>query len=222
MLPPAAREPTRTRRAEGGGRRGSAHYAGGVDGRILTVPNLVSFVRLLAIPYFWWVLLGERRVGLAAGLIFLIGGTDWVDGYLARRLDQVSKLGKILDPVADRLMIASALIGGLIAGVVPYVIGWPLLAREALVGVASVLLVARGHQALEVKTMGKVATFLLYGAIASFYFVAAEILVWMFLPPAWLAGIVGLVLYWWVAFEYLIEVRGRLGSLESSSSDQEV
>ena len=70
--------------------------------------------------------------------------------------------------------------------------------------------------------MGKVATFLLYGAIASFYFVAAEILVWMFLPPAWLAGIVGLVLYWWVAFEYLIEVRGRLGSLESSSSDQEV
>ena len=193
-----------------------------MDGRILTVPNLVSFVRLLAIPYFWYVLLGQERVGLAAGLIFVIGGTDWVDGYLARRLNQVSRLGKILDPVADRLMIASALIGGLIAGVVPGSIGWPLLAREVIVGGASVLLVVRGHQALEVKTMGKVATFLLYGAIASFYFVAVEILVWVFLPPAWLAGILGLVLYWWVAFEYLVEVRRALGSLESSSSDQEV
>src|SRR5690606_9350845 len=161
MLPPAAREPTRTRRAEGGGRRGSAHYAGGVDGRILTVPNLVSFVRLLAIPYFWWGLLGERRVGLAAGLIFLIGGTDWVGGYLARRLNQVSALGQILVPGADRLMIASALIGGRSAGVVPGVIGWPLLARAVLVGRASVVLVLRGHQALEVNTMGKVATFLL-------------------------------------------------------------
>jgi len=61
------------------------------------------------------VLLAEERFGLAAGLIFVIGGTDWVDGYLARKLDQVSALGKLLDPIADRLMIASALIGGLIA-----------------------------------------------------------------------------------------------------------
>src|SRR5690606_20819864 len=119
MLPPAAREPTRTRRAEGGGRRGSAHYAGGVDGRILTVPNLVSFVRLLAIPYFWWVLLGERRVGLAAGAIFVVGVGAGVDGYRARRAGQVSRPGKILAAVAGRRMIASAVIGGLIAAVVP-------------------------------------------------------------------------------------------------------
>ncbi len=96
----------------------------------LTVPNLVSGLRVLAVPYFWYVLIGQDRVGLAAALIFLIGSTDWIDGYLARRLNQVSEFGKLLDPLADRLMIASALIGGLVAGVLPGVIGWPLLAQR--------------------------------------------------------------------------------------------
>jgi len=193
-----------------------------VSDRVFTIPNLVSFVRLLAVPYFWWVLLAEERFGLAAGLIFVIGGTDWVDGYLARKLDQVSALGKLLDPIADRLMIASALIGGLIAGAVLGVVGWPLLVREAIVGGAAVLLMIRGHQALDVRMEGKVATFLLYGSIASFYFVAADILVWLFGPPAWIAGAVGLFLYWWVAVVYLKETRIRLGSLESEATDQEV
>jgi cardiolipin synthase len=204
------------------GQGGRREYSGGVGERILTVPNLVSFLRLLAIPYFWWVLLGEGRVALAAGLIFLIGGTDWVDGYLARRLDQVSELGKVLDPLADRLMIASALIAGLVAGVVPEIIAWPLLVREALVGGSVLLLMGRGLGALPVRPLGKVSTFLLYGAVASFYFVAADVLVWFFGPPAWIGGVVGLILYWWVAGEYLGDVRRRLASLESSSTSQEV
>lgn len=204
-------------------RRGSrGGYAEFVGDRILTIPNLVSFVRLLAIPYFWWVLLAEERVAFAAVLIFLIGGTDWVDGYLARRLNQVSELGKVLDPVADRLMIASALIGGLIAGVVPAVIGWPLLVREALVGAAALFLAARRLGSLAVRPLGKASTFLLYGAVASFYMVAAEVAVWLLAPPAWITGVVGLFLYWWVAGEYLGDVRRRLASLESSSTSQEV
>lgn len=190
--------------------------------RIFTIPNLVSFIRLAAIPYFWWVLLAEERIALAAGLIFLIGATDWVDGYLARRLDQVSELGKMLDPVADRLMIASALIGGLIAGVVPGVIGWPLLLREAIVGGAALVLMLRGGTALEVRPAGKAATFLLYGSIASFYFEVADVLRWLFVPPAWIAGIVGLVLYYWVGADYLVEVRRSLASLESRDNQQEV
>lgn len=193
-----------------------------MSGPILTIPNLISFVRLLAIPYFWWVLLGQDRVALAAVLIFVIGSTDWVDGYLARRLDQVSELGKILDPVADRLMIASALIAGLIAGVVPGVIGIPLLVREVLVGGMALVLAARGEGALAVRPLGKVSTFLLYGAVASFYLVAAEVAVWLFGPPAWIAGVVGLVLYWWVAAEYAGDMRERMSSLESSSTNQEV
>jgi cardiolipin synthase len=111
---------------------------------VLTIPNLVSGVRVLSVPLFWYVLLAQKRVALAAVLIVVIGATDWVDGYLARRLNQVSELGKLLDPLADRLMIASALIGGLIAGVVPGLIAWPLLVREVLVALGALLLATRG------------------------------------------------------------------------------
>ena len=176
----------------------------------LTIPNAVSFVRLLGIPYFWYVLLGLERYGLAAFLIFLIASTDWIDGYLARRLDQVSELGKALDPLADRLMIGSAIIGGLIAGVLPLAIGVALLVREVVVGGAAIYLGLVKRQQIAVRTLGKTATFLLYGAIPSFYLVAAGIAPWLFGPPAWIAGISGLVLYYRVGFDYLTDIRTRL------------
>ncbi len=178
--------------------------------QVWTVPNAVSFARLLAVPYFWYVLLGQERVGLAALLIFVIGGTDWVDGYLARRLGQESELGAVLDPLADRLMIASALLAGLIAGVLPAVFGVPLLVREALVAAGAVYLFRRGVTKLAVRYLGKVATFLLYGAIPSFYLVSADVLAWMFAPAAWIAGALGLFLYWWVGFAYLADARRSL------------
>lgn len=190
--------------------------------RVLTVPNLVSFMRLAAIPYFWWVLLVQERTGLAAALIFVIGSTDWIDGYLARRLHQVTELGKVLDPVADRLMIASAVVGGLIAGVIPAVVGWLLIVREALVAVGGVLLAGSGRGKLDVRPLGKTATFMLYGAIPSFYLLAADIAPWLFGPPAWIGGVVGAALYWWVAGEYAVDIRRRFRSVESSSTNQEV
>lgn len=178
----------------------------------LTLPNLVSAIRLVAIPYFWWVLLGQKNVGWAAALIFIIGGTDWVDGYLARRLDQVSEVGKLLDPLADRLMIASALIGGLIAGVIPVMIGWPLVIREVGVSGLSLYLGLRRGLKLAVRPLGKASTFLLYGAIPSFYLAEAGIASWLWGPPAWIAGVVGLVLYYWVAIQYLADAREALRS----------
>ncbi len=181
----------------------------------LTIPNAVSFVRLLAVPYFWWVLVGQDRVGLAAALIFVIGSTDWVDGYLARRLDQVSEVGKILDPLADRLMIVSALVGGLVAGVIPGVIGGPLLAREALVAAGAVYMGTRGARQVEVRYLGKLATFLLYGAIPSFYLDSAGFVPWMFGPAAWISGAVGLFLYYWVGVEYVRDSRAVLVSRAS-------
>lgn len=184
----------------------------GMFDRIWTVPNAVSFVRLAAIPYFWFVLLVQDRVGLAALLIFVIGTTDWVDGWLARRLAQESEFGAMLDPLADRLMIASALIAGLIAGVLPAVIGAGLLLREALVAGGAAYLAARGGGALKVRYLGKVATFLLYGAIPSFYLAAAGILTWAFAPAAWIAGSLGMFLYWWVAVDYAKDIRRALKS----------
>jgi cardiolipin synthase len=185
---------------------------------MFTIPNLVSGLRILAVPYFWHVLLVQDRVGLAAALIFIVGSTDWIDGFLARRLNQVSELGKLLDPVADRLMIGSAVIGGLIAGILPGVIGWPLLVREALVGIGTLLLSLRQRGSLEVRWLGKLSTFGLYGAIPSFYLASAGILPWLFEPPAWICGVAGLLLYWYVGFEYWREIIARLRSVESPHS----
>jgi len=189
--------------------------------RILTIPNLVSFLRLLGIPVFWWALLAEDNVALAAWLIFIIGWTDWIDGYLARRLGQVSELGKILDPVADRLMIASAVIGGLIAGVLPAWFGWGLITREILVGVVALNLAARGGGTVEVRFLGKAATFALYGAIPAFYLAAAGAAEWLMWPVAWFLGIIGLILYWYVAVLYIGDSRAKLAALESSADPEE-
>ena len=104
----------------------------------------MTFIRLLGIPVFWWVLLGREDIGLAAAFFFVIGLTDWIDGYLARRLDQITKLGTALDPIADRLLIASAIIGGLIAGVIPWLFAVPLITRELLMGVVTLNMLRKG------------------------------------------------------------------------------
>jgi cardiolipin synthase (CMP-forming) len=167
----------------------------------------VSFLRLAAVPYFWFVLVVQERIGLAAVLVFLIGGTDWIDGWLARKLGQESKLGAFLDPLADRLMIASALVGGWWAGALPVVFALPLILRELAVSVGAAVLAARGGGTLQVRYVGKLATFLLYGAIPSFYLSHAEIAWWLFTPAAWIAGALGLFLYWWVATGYASDIR---------------
>lgn len=192
-----------------------------VSDRVLTVPNLVSFLRVLLVPVFWWVLLGRDDIRGAAALMLVIGTTDWIDGYLARRLRQVSKLGKVLDPVADRLMIASAVVGGLIADVLPAVIVWPLIAREILMGLVTLYLVSRGAGSLDVRYLGKFATFILYGAIPAFYLAAADVLPEVLLPLAWFTGVVGIVTYWVVALMYVGDARIAIAQLESRRVEME-
>ena len=192
-----------------------------VSDRILTIPNLVTFVRLLGVGVFWWVLLVTENIGLAGGLVFVIGWTDWIDGYLARKLDQVSKLGTALDPIADRLMILSAVIGGMIVDVVPPVIGVGLIARELFMSGVALRLLFKGAGTLEVRYIGKVATFILYGAIPLFYLAATDILKAITVPLAWVAGVVGLAMYWYVAWQYLGDARKGLSEVKSSSSPKE-
>jgi cardiolipin synthase (CMP-forming) len=189
--------------------------------RVLTIPNLVSFLRLLGVPLFWWVLLIEENIPLAGWLVFIIGWTDWIDGYLARRLDQVSELGKTLDPVADRLMIASAVVGGLIKGVLPAVIGWGLLARELLMAVIALILLVRKAGQLEVRRLGKVATFVLYGAVPAFYVAEGVFIPVVFSGIAWFFGVIGLAFYWYAAVQYLADARGRLAPVESPGEPEE-
>jgi len=189
--------------------------------RVFTVPNIITFIRLLGVPVFWWVLLVEENVGLAAVFIFVIGWTDWIDGYLARRLNQETKLGAALDPIADRLMIASAVIGGLIAGVVPAAIGVLLIVREVFMGIVTLVLMGKGAGTLEVRYLGKLATFILYGAIPAFYLAEAGFFTDLLKPLAWIGGVAGLALYWWVAFQYVGDARAKLANVESPAIAEE-
>jgi len=192
-----------------------------VSDRILTVPNLVSFVRLAAIPLFWWLLLGADNITAATILFALIATTDWIDGYLARRLHQVSKLGKSLDPVADRLMIASAVVAGLIAEIVPAPIGIALIAREIYMATVTLFVFSRIRTTLEVRVLGKWATFLVYSSIAWFYIAAIPFLEVILTPLAWAAGVIGLVLYWLTAFQYTGDALRLVRELESTASPEE-
>lgn len=192
-----------------------------VSDRILTIPNLISFARLLGVGVFWWLILVEENIALAAVFIIVIGTTDWIDGYLARKLNQVSSLGKALDPIADWLMIASAVIGGMIVDVVPLVIGITLITREVFMGAVTLLLLAKGAGTLEVRYLGKVATFIIYGAIPAFYLASAGFLEPIMTAIGWVGGVVGLVLYWYVAFQYVGDARLVLVEVESASSLEE-
>ena len=190
--------------------------------QVLTIPNLVTFIRLLGVPFFWWVLLVHENIALAGGLIFVIGLTDWLDGYLARKLDQVTELGTVLDPIADRAMIASAVIGGLIVGALPGIVGWGLLVREFVMAAIALTLVVRNAGPLKVRWLGKAATFFLYGAIPFFYLAKGDFVSAVFLPAGWFFGGIGLVLYWYVVVQYVGDARGLLASVESPTEREEV
>ncbi len=188
---------------------------GGED-RVLTFPNVISFARILAVPYFVWLLLGADELIAAGFLLLAIGSTDWLDGYLARRLGQVSKLGKMLDPIADRLAIVAAVVAGWIAGILP---GWlvgGLLVRESIVAALAGWLLVVHHDTIDVRWIGKLATFLLYGSIPAYYVSEAGFFEQVLGPLAGLAGIVGLGLYWAVAVLYGADV--RLATRKSLSS----
>jgi cardiolipin synthase len=181
-----------------------------LDG-ILTVPNLITAVRLACVPLFLWLLFGAHRQTDAAILLAVLGATDWVDGYVARRWHQVSTLGKVLDPTADRILVGTAVIAVIIHGAVPLWFGVATLAREVLVSAAVLLLAALGAERIDVLWVGKAGTFGLMVAYPSFLFgyghVAWHTPVTIF---AWLCAIPALVLAWIAAASYVPVARAAL------------
>jgi len=188
-----------------------------VSGRILTIPNVISAVRVAMVPLFLWLLFGADAPLPAGLLLGAIGATDWVDGFLARRLGQVSELGKLLDPLADRLAITAAVIGGWVAGVLPWPVSLALVVREILIGIGA-LVAWRWGLRVEVRFIGKVATFGLYSAIASFY-VYAGFDHPFFLWWAWGVAVPGLILYYLVGGQYFLEVLRMRRETAPVSSD---
>lgn len=126
--------------------------------RWLTVPNALSFVRLLGVPLFLWLLLGPQADGWALVVLVASGITDWLDGRIARALDQYSRLGELLDPLADRLYTVATLVAFLIRGIVPWWVLVLIIGRDVVVSLALPLLRRKGYLAFPVLYIGKAAT----------------------------------------------------------------
>jgi cardiolipin synthase (CMP-forming) len=132
--------------------------------RLLTVPNVLSGIRLVLIPVFIYLLLGAHSDGWAVAVLMFSGASDWADGKIARLLDQSSKLGEYLDPAVDRLYMVTVPIALGLRGIVPWWIIGILLARDVLLAAELPLLRSRGFTALPVIYIGKAATFALMSA----------------------------------------------------------
>jgi cardiolipin synthase len=177
--------------------------------RLLTIPNALSALRLAGVPVFLYLVLGPEADGWALIILMVSGVTDYLDGKLARMLNQTSKLGTLLDPLADRLYIASTLIAMTIRGIVPLWLLIVLVARDvALLATVPGLRRMGFGTALPVHFLGKAATFnLLYAFPLLLLSTGDNWLATAARPVGWAFAIWGTVLYWWAAVLYGVQYR---------------
>lgn len=191
----------------------------GPEDRVLTVPNAITVVRLLCLPIFLWLLLHDENRAAGAWLLGALGATDFVDGYIARHFNQTSTLGKILDPVADRLLLFVGIGAILYDGTVPAWFAVAVLAREVLVSVATLALAALGAKRIDVTWYGKAGTFANMFAFPLFlgshstvsYDAVCGVL-------AWVAAVPGLVLSYYALLLYIPIARTALREGRSAPS----
>jgi cardiolipin synthase len=173
-----------------------------VHDRLLTAPNVITAIRLAGLPLFVWLVLGADRYLVAFWVLVAIAATDWIDGYVARRFDQVSRIGKLVDPLVDRLLLASAAITLVVAGLLP----WPLLAlilvRDVVVLGVSLAWFA-GVPPIPVSRIGKLATALLMIGIPCFLLSGVD---WagadVIRAIAWTSTVAGIIAYYLAAARY--------------------
>ncbi|QHC66467.1 CDP-alcohol phosphatidyltransferase family protein [Rathayibacter oskolensis] len=177
------------------------------EDRIWTVPNVLSMVRLALVPVFL-VLVVQGEDALALVTLVVSSLTDYLDGWIARRFDQMTRLGRILDPAADRLYIFATVIGLAFRDLVPWWLVAVLVARDLLLVVLAVILANHGYGPLPVHHLGKFATFCLFYALPlimlgqAFPAIAAASM-----PIAWAFALWGAFLYWWAGIVYAVQTR---------------
>ena len=174
---------------------------------MLTVPNAISLARLLCVPVFA-VLILTGRDGAALVLLLLAGLSDYVDGLLARRWDQVTRLGQLLDPAADRLYVTAALLGLAWREVLPWWLVAVIVVREVVLTVNVLVLRHHGLSSLPPHLVGKTATFVLLVALPLLLLAGtAEVVEVVVRPVAWALVLWGAALYWWAGLGYLWQTR---------------
>lgn len=179
--------------------------------RVLTVPNVLSVIRLLGVPLFLYLVLVPEADGWAVLVLALSGLTDYLDGKLARRWNQVSRVGQLLDPLADRLYILSTIVALTLREIVPLWFAVLLVARDVLLALLVPVLRRRGLSALPVHFLGKAATFCLLYALPLLLLGDGESTVALLARVfGWAFGIWGLILYWWAGVLYAIQARRLL------------
>jgi cardiolipin synthase len=179
--------------------------AGAAESRIWTIPNLLSMLRLALVPPFLLLIVVGDYV--AALIVLVVASfTDLLDGYLARRLRQVTRLGQLLDPAADRLYIFAALVGLAANDLVPWWIVVVIVARDVFLLVLGVVLANHGYGPLPVHQLGKVATFgLFFGVPVIMLGLAFPAVQPISEPVGWAITVWGTFLYWWAGVIYAIE-----------------
>ncbi len=183
-----------------------------------TLPNLLSTLRLLLVPVFFALILGHQDA-LAVLVMAVASITDYLDGYLARKLNQVTRLGQLLDPAADRLYILAALIGLVLVGYVPLWFAVVLIARDLLLAATYPLLSSRGFGPLPVHRLGKAGTFALLYALPLLLIARALVSVEYFIIPlAWAFAGWGAFLYWWAGALYLQQLASVVKSHPRNST----
>jgi cardiolipin synthase len=184
--------------------------AEGTD-RLWTIPNALSILRLLGVPLFLWLLLGPHADAWALVVLMVSGFTDWLDGVLARKLNQMSAFGTLLDPLADRLYILATLVGLVLRHVIPLWLALIIVGRDVVLAVCLPLLRRAGYAPPSVHYLGKAATFCLLYAfplllLGTYHGTLADIA----RPTAWAFTIWGTALYLLSGAVYLRQVAGLL------------
>ena len=174
--------------------------------QLRTVPNLLSLLRLLLVPVFLVLIVTGHSIWAFAVLV-VASITDYLDGYFARKLAQVTRLGALLDPAADRLYIFATLIGLAVTGSVPAWLPIVVIARDVVLAFTIPVLASRNYGPLPVHFFGKAGTFALLYAfplllLADWWQQASFVI----LPLAWAFALWGVGLYWYAGYLYLKQV----------------
>ena len=176
-----------------------------MSSRVLTIPNLLSFFRLAMVPVFL-VLVLQGQDALALVVLVVSSATDFLDGYIARKFQQLSRLGQLLDPAADRLFIFAALVGLAAREVIPWWLFIVIVARDVALLVMGIIAANFGYGPLPVHHLGKVATAALFYALPILMIGQAfPDAAWLTAPVGWAFALWGAFLYWWAGAIYVIE-----------------